>query len=228
MKERKIAKIRIFPSVMAKTQQEIDGTLDKLRGVSREIHLDIGDGQFVPHQYGWFDVKLFPQFKYNAHLMTKNPLSWIKQNGIKVDAIIFHPEPLSEEEIKKTIHNIKSLNKKVGLALKPETKVSFIKRHLPELDFVLILTVHPGIYEAEYLKSPLKKIAPIKHLHPKIKIIVDGGMNQETIADAVKAGVDGIVSGSFVTRAENPKKAMMLLKRAVMIWLNSIPLRPNI
>ncbi len=204
----------IFPSVMAKTQSEIDDTLNKLRGIASEIHLDVGDGQFVSNQYGWFAVKLFPQFRYNVHLMTKNPLFWIKQNGTKVNTIIFHPEPLAEEDIKRTIHIIKSLNKKVGLALKPETKVSPIKKYLPELDFVLILTVHPGIYGAKYLKAPLKKIAQIKRFDSKIKVIVDGGMKPETISDAVNAGADAIVSGSFVTRAESPQKAIKMLKNS--------------
>lgn len=206
--------IKIYPSLMARNQQETNQTLKKMRGVARTLHLDVGDGKFVSHQYAWFDVKLSSRFKYNAHLMVKDPTRWVEQNGKKVDVLIFHPEPLSKLKILETIQRVKSLHKKVGLALKPETPVSSIKQYLHLLDFVLILTVHPGRYGATYLPAPLKKIAALKRQNSQLKVIVDGGIRPETIRDAVKAGADAIVSGSFVTSAEDPKKAIKMLKDA--------------
>ncbi|MBI4152750.1 ribulose-phosphate 3-epimerase [Candidatus Woesearchaeota archaeon] len=206
--------IQIYPSVMAKDQRELDATLKKLKGVAKTLHLDIGDGKFVPQQYGWFTFKLSENFKYNAHLMVCDPESWIRNNGNKVETIIFHPEPLSGQKILALITQIKSLKKKVGLALKPETNVASIKKYLFLLDHVLILTVHPGSYGAKYLPAPLRKIALVKQLQPTIKVIVDGGMRPETIGDAVRAGADAVVSGSFITKAEDPKKALRYLRTA--------------
>ena len=68
------------------------------------------------------------------------------------------------------IKKVKIKKKGVGLALKPETKVSQIKQYLQQIDYVLILTVHPGFYGAKFLKSPLKKIQKIIKINPKIKI----------------------------------------------------------
>ena len=97
------------------------------------------------------------------------------------------------------------------MALKPETKVKEVKDFLKDVDYVLILTVHPGFYGAKFLSAPLKKIKQIKKINPKIKIIVDGGMDPKTIKKAVKAGADLFVSGSYVTKAENPKERIKIL-----------------
>ncbi|MBI2102649.1 hypothetical protein HYT55_02325 [Candidatus Woesearchaeota archaeon] len=206
--------MQIYPSIMARDQLEINQTLKKMGGVARTLHVDVGDGKFVSHKYGWFDITFSKKFKYNAHLMVKSPEWWIQRNGRKVDSIIFHPEPLSHSKIISLINQVKVYKKKVGLALKPETNVASIQKYLPLLNSVLILTVHPGRYGAPYLRLPLKKIAVLKRQNSKIKIIVDGGMQPETIQDAVRAGADAVVSGSFITQAEDPKKAMRELKRA--------------
>jgi ribulose-phosphate 3-epimerase len=205
--------MKIYPSIMAKSQQEMNLMFKKLVGVAKEVHLDVADGKFVPNKYNWFNFKLSKKFKYNAHLMVKNPVSWIKKKGSRVDTIIFHPEAV--KDVDKVIDLIKKKKKKVGLALKPETKVSSIKEYLDKLDYVLVLTVHPGFYGAKYLKSPLKKIKQIKKLNSKVKVIVDGGMKLQTVKDAVKAGADCIVSGSFVTRADDSKKAIRELRSAI-------------
>ena len=112
-----------------------------------------------------------------------------------------------------TLKEQRRKKKKVALALNPETKISKIKPYLKDIGYVLILTVHPGFYGAKYLKYPLKKITEIKKINPKIKVIVDGGMNQKTAMDAAKAGADYIVSGSFITKAERPKERMKLLEK---------------
>jgi len=137
--------------------------------------------------------------------MVKNPLTWIKKHGHKVQGIIFNVEGVN---IAKVIPKIKG---KVGLALNPETKVSAIKEFLNDLDYVLILTVHPGFYGAKYLKGPLQKIKQIRKINPKIKIIIDGGMNPKTVQDAKNADI--IVSGSFIAKSDNPKKALRELRK---------------
>ena len=205
--------MRILPSVMTKNQKEMNAHFKKLSGVAKVLHLDVSDGKFVPTKYNFFPFRLSTKFKYNAHLMVKDPLSWVKKNGSKVDAVIFHPEPLSSKKIKEVITLIKKKKKKVGLALKPETRVSSVKEFVSELDYVLILTVHPGFYGAKFLKAPLKKIAQIKKLNSSVKVIVDGGMKPKTIGGAAKAGGDLFVSGSFVTKSDDPKKAVRELEQ---------------
>lgn len=202
---------KVFPSVMAKSQPELDAMLKNLAGLTKYLHLDVADGKFVPNNSLWFNFKLSKKFKYIAHLMVKEPQKWIQKHGKKVDFCIVQAETVDlGDYIKKT----KSQKKKIAFALNPETKVYKIKPYLKDIDYVLILTVHPGFYGAKYLKYPLKKITEIKKINPNLKIIVDGGMNPTTAKDAAKAGADYIVSGSFITKAEKPQERMNVMKKA--------------
>ncbi len=201
---------RVFPSVMAKNQRELDEMLKNLAGVAPYLHLDVADGKFVLSKSLWFPFRLSSKFKYIAHLMVKEPEKWITKHGKKVEFCIVQAETVNVADyIKKT----KLQKKKVAFALNPETKVSSIKKYLKDIDYVLILTVHPGFYGGKYLKAPLRKIKEIKKVNPKVKIIVDGGMNPKTARDAVRAGADYIVSGSFITKAQKPKERMREMER---------------
>ncbi len=200
---------RILPSIMAKDQKELNIDLKKLKGVVKEIHLDVVDGKFAANEAMNFDFKLSSKFRYNVHLMVKDQKKWVerclKKRNIKT--IILHPELFKRKQsLLGLINKIKLNGKKVGLALKPETKVDLIKEYLREIDYILILTVHPGFYGAKFLKSPLKKIGAIKKKKNKIKLIVDGGMSPETIGLAKEA--DYFVSGSYTTKAKNPKNSI--------------------
>ena len=200
---------KILPSAMATSQKELNSIFSKLKGKTKHLHFDVGDGKFVPTKINWFNFRLSNSFSYSAHIMLTNPLNWIKKKGSRFDLIIFH----STKENQKVIDLIKSKNKKVGIALKPKDLVSSIKKYLPLLDYVLILTVHPGYYGAKYLKTPLKKISQIRRSNPNIKIIIDGGMDPTTIQDAKNA--DYFVSGSFISKSKNPRKAIRELRESI-------------
>ncbi|MDP3734756.1 MAG: hypothetical protein Q8R37_06000 [Nanoarchaeota archaeon] len=201
---------RIFPSVMAKNQQELASFWKRLAGVAKTVHLDIADGAFVPNKSLWFRFQLSPHFKYAAHLMIQHPEQWITKNGSKVDLCIVHWETINNVEA--FIDWMRQRKKKIAFALNPETNVRKIKPYLNDIDYILVLTVHPGFYGGRYLKTPLKKIKQIKKINPRMKIIVDGGMNPVRVKDAVRAGADYVVSGSFITKAENPKERMKLME----------------
>ena len=141
--------------------------------------------------------------------MVREPAKWIKKHGKKVEFCIVQAEAVN---IADYIKNMKAQKKKIAFALNPETKVSRIKKHLKDIDYVLILTVHPGFYGAKYLSYPLKKIREIKKINPQVKVIVDGGMNPKTVKDVAKAGADQVISGSFITEAEKPKERMKMME----------------
>ncbi len=207
--------VKIYPSVMASRQEELAAMLSRLKGVAKMLHLDVADGRFVPTKVNWFDLKLSRSFLYSAHLMVNKPLQWIEKYGSRMSTIIIEPEPL--RDVMLVLGAIKGLKKKTGLALKPETSVASVKRYLSMVDVVVVLTVHPGYYGAKFLSAPLKKIKQIKKINPRIEVIVDGGMNPLTIKSAVKAGADAVVSGGFITKAEDPKKARLELLKAARL-----------
>ncbi len=197
---------------MASKQEELTVMLSRLKGVAKTVHLDVADGHFVPTTVNWFELKLSRKFSYSAHLMVNKPLAWIEKHGSRMSTIIIEPEPL--RDVIFVLGAIKALKKRVGIALKPETSVASVKRYLSLVDVVVVLTVHPGYYGAKFLSAPLKKINQIKKINPQIEVIVDGGMNPQTIKSAVKAGADAVVSGGFITKASDPKKAMRMLRDA--------------
>ena len=204
---------KIFPSIVADNQQELNRMLRKLKGVSNTLHLDVVDGKFAKNHSLDFPFRLNKSFKYNAHLMVKDPLKWIKKHGKNVDFYVVHVEVL--KDIGKYIEETKKKKKKVALALLPETKVSSVKKYLDKVDIILVLTVHPGFYGSKFLSSPLKKIKQIKKINSKIKIIVDGHMDPKTIKLAKKTGADWFVVGSFIQKVEDVKKAVRELKKII-------------
>ena len=196
---------------MAKNQQELNAFFKRLDGVASTLHLDVADGKFVPSKSLWFPFRLSRKFKYNAHLMINNPKKWIDRHGHKVDVCIVSFEVV--KNVPKFISHLKEKKKKVAFALKPETKVKELRPYLKDIDQILILTVHPGFYGAKYLKAPLRKIKQIQKINPKIKIYVDGGMHPTTVRDA--KGADYIISGSFTSKSDNPRRAIRELRKAL-------------
>ncbi|HLC90896.1 MAG TPA: ribulose-phosphate 3-epimerase [Candidatus Nanoarchaeia archaeon] len=202
---------KIWPSVMASDQKELDALLRKLKGTSTTLHLDVSDGKFVPTVYNHFNVRLDPTFHYTAHLMINNPQRWITKHGKKVSLCISQWETIPHP--KKFIAWLKKRGDKVAFAIKPETPVSSVAKYLSEIDYILVLTVHPGYYGAPFLKSELQKVREIKKLKPDVLVIVDGGINPETITLAKRAGADYFVSGSYVTKSDHPRKSIKELRK---------------
>ncbi|MBI4983661.1 hypothetical protein HZC32_03385 [Candidatus Woesearchaeota archaeon] len=203
----------ILPSIIAKNQRELNSAFRRLEKVVRELHLDVVDGKFAKNNSLNFNFKLSPQFKYNMHLMVKHPEKWIKKYWTKVD--LFIPQLEEIKGVSAYIKWMKKGKKKVAFALKPETNINRIKPFLPDCDYLLILTVHPGFYGSRFLPGALKKIAALKKINPKIKVIVDGGMNLVTVKKAARAGADYFVSGSYVTQAERPEERIKKLRLVV-------------
>ena len=205
-------KQKIFPSLMPKNQKQLGRDLLHLRGVVKHLHLDVVDGKFAKNKVLMFPFKLKKEFFYSAHLMVKNQEQWIKKHGRKIDLVIPHLEEL--KDVDSYIKERKRKKSKVALAVLPETRLKKIKPYLKELDYILLLTVHPGFYGSKYLVRNYR-IKRIKKINPKIKIIVDGGMNPKTIRNAAKAGADYFVSGSYTTKSDDPRQSIKNLLEAI-------------
>jgi len=203
----------VFPAIIAKNQKEFNSVIKKLEGISRIIHLDFMDGKFVDNKSLNFNIRLKGGCYYHAHLMVDNPKKYIEKYKKQVELFLNHWESIKNKQ--KYIDWLRKNNLLVGFAIKPETKVSELKPFLINIDFVLILTVHPGKYGAKFLKSSLNKVKKIKKINSKIKIIVDGGMNPEKVKLASDHGVDFFVSGSYVTKSDDPKRRIKMLEKSI-------------
>jgi ribulose-phosphate 3-epimerase len=132
------------------------------------------------------------------------------------DIITIHPE--ATDNLVSSIEKIKSLNKKAGVALNPETPVNKVLPVLGSIDLVLIMSVNPGFGGQKFIESTLEKVKLLrKEIDTKnlaVQIEIDGGINFENSKIAKKAGVDILVSGAtiFKENAGNLKKNIQLLK----------------
>lgn len=179
------------------------------------VHFDVMDGKFVKEKS--FDYELVAKVQTNlkkvVHLMVKQPEK-VVDDYIKAGAgeIIFHVE--STRSPKKLVEELKSKGVRVGVAVNPETALKKIEPCLKEADLVLVMTVKPGKGGQEMLKAPLKKVKSIRKKYPMLDIAVDGGVNAGNAHEAIEAGANILVAGSYVFGSDDPKLAIDLLRNA--------------
>lgn len=203
--------MEVCPSFLTCDFSNLKNELDEIKDLVKYIHVDVMDGDFVPNLT--FGAKFVKDFRkhysknlFDVHLMISNPLKYIKDFAdAGSDIITFHYE--SKSDVWDTINKIKECGKKVGLSIKPGTKVEEIMDYLPELDLVLVMSVEPGFGGQKFMPSAIAKIKMLDELRKNTNysylIEVDGGINKDTVVDVRDAGVDMVVAGSYVMDSDN-------------------------
>jgi ribulose-phosphate 3-epimerase len=186
--------------------------------IIKYVHIDIMDGYFVEKNtenlFNMETISKFTNKKIDIHFMVKKPKIFIT-NFLKYnpDIISFHIE--SEENISKNISLIKSHGIKCGIAINPETDIHTLNNYLKDIDIILIMSVVPGKGGQKFVNSTFKKIKSIKEkllkINPKIKLEIDGGINNLNSKLLNKSGADILVSGSYLINQKNIKKAAISL-----------------
>ncbi len=210
--------MKISPSFLTCDFTNLKSELNEIKDVCEYIHIDVMDGVFVPNlTFGPKLIKdLRPHFSnvFDVHLMIIDPIKYIKEFAdAGSDIITFHYESLSN--VMDTINEIKKYGKKVGLSIKPNSSVDDIKRYLPYLDLVLVMSVEPGFGGQKFMNSSIDKIKKLYSLREENKynyeIEVDGGINEETIVYVKESNIDVVVAGSYIMNSSNKKEKVETL-----------------
>ncbi len=201
--------VRIAASILAADFAKLGEEIARAEaGGVDEIHVDVMDGHFVPNiTIGPPVVKSIRKvtdLPFDVHLMIGEPENYVKAfadagaNRINVQVEV-------DTHIQ-ALQMIRDLGLQAGIVLNPGTPAESLKDVIAEVDYVLVMTVHPGFGGQEFMESTLPKISAIRRWLDDINrdawLAVDGGLNQVTIGKACAAGADYIVSGTYLFHAE--------------------------
>jgi ribulose-phosphate 3-epimerase len=202
----------IIPAVLSKTKEELKSSLEKIQPFSNWVQIDVADGEFVSNKTISLkeiidDIslkKLIKNFNLELHLMIYKPEDILDLcQKLNPKRVYIHFEALkSIDKLKKILKNFSF---ELGLAINPDTRIDSFKFLVDFFNSYLFMTVYPGFQGQKFISDVLKKIKEFKQFYPNKIVEIDGGINEET-AKLIDSKIDFVVSGSYILKANNPKK----------------------
>jgi ribulose-phosphate 3-epimerase len=198
--------IKISPSILSADFSILGDEIKSLEKAGADlIHIDVMDGHFVPNiTMGPPIIKQIrkcTKLPFDVHLMISPVEKYIKAFAdAGSDIITLHPE--ATDNLKRAVQTVKSFGKKAGVSLNPKTPISALMDVINDIDLILIMSVNPGFAGQSFMSEVLPKVTELRKMIDdkklKIDIEIDGGINFETAALAVKAGANILVSGTTI------------------------------
>lgn len=215
--------VSINPSILSANLANLADECMAIKDYCDYFHVDVMDYHFVPNlTFGLPVVEHLLKVvdaPLDCHLMIENPERWASAYAeVGAQSVTFHFEAATSPM--QVITNIKQHGSKVGLAIKPATKLEDVVEYFDYIDMLLVMTVEPGFSGQSFMADMMPKVRHARELIRQrdlpMTIQVDGGVSERTIEECAENGADVFVCGHGVFRAENPRAACINLRKLAL------------
>lgn len=211
----------VAPSLLSCDFSNLKKDLDMINESAAEwIHFDVMDGVFVPNISFGFPIlqatRKCTDKTIDVHLMIQNPDLYVERfHELGANNLTVHLEACTH--LHRTVHKIKELGMRAGVAINPHTPVHALDGILSEVDIVLVMSVNPGFGGQSFLPNSIAKVQELRNKaeqsNPSLIIEVDGGVNNLNAEFLAEAGANALVAGNFVFSSPDPKRTIELLSQ---------------
>ena len=212
--------VLVSPSLLAADFTNLQHEIDMINSSEADwLHMDIMDGVFVPNiSFGFPVLEAVSKIckkPLDVHFMTVHPEHYVESTA-RMGAMMMNVHYEACVHLHRTVDTIHKSGMKAGVTLNPTTPVMMLEDIISDVDMVLLMSVNPGFGGQKFIENTLTKVKRLRELidshNSKALIEVDGGVQQTTAPRLVEAGVDVLVSGSFIFQASDPHAAVSYLK----------------